>query len=161
MTLSTLGWQDGGVVPIKYSQAGAEVSPFLTWSNPPGGTASFVLHVYNANVVSGAALDPELLWLVWNIPGTLTALPEGFPQGPQQPDGTRQISTSGPYYRGPAAPATGAVNHYIFELYALDTLIALEPVGASPAATRAALLQAMAGRVRGKALLFGLFRRPE
>ena len=34
-------------------------------------------------------------------------------------------------------------------------------VGASPAQTRAAVLAAMAGHVRGKAVYVGLYRRPQ
>ena len=64
--------------------------------------------------------DDVLHWMVWNIPATTTALPEAVPQGAESPDGTRQISVTGPYYRGPAAPATGPVHHYVFELYALE-----------------------------------------
>ena len=61
--------------------------------------------------------------------------------------------------RGPAAPASGPVHHYVFELFALDTVLDVPPVGASPPATRAAVVAAMAGHVRGKAVMVGLFRR--
>jgi phosphatidylethanolamine-binding protein (PEBP) family uncharacterized protein len=81
------------------------------------------------------------------------------PQGPQLPDGTRQISQTGPYYRGPAAPAIGPAHHYIFEVYALDTALDIEPVGKSPAETRAAIGAAMAGHVRGKAVMVGTYKR--
>jgi Raf kinase inhibitor-like YbhB/YbcL family protein len=161
MSLTTTAWEDGGIVPVKYSQAGAELSPPLAWSEAPQGTVSFVLMVHDADAVSAANLQQGLLhWLAWNIPATARSLPEGYPQGPQQPDGTRQISASGPYYRGPAAPATGVEHHYLFELFALDTLLTVEPVGASVNETRAAVMAAMAGRVRGKALLVGRYRRP-
>ena len=76
-------------------------------------------------------------------------------QGPQLPDGTRQISASGPYYRGPGAPAAGPAHHYVFELYALDAPIDVAAVGQSPALTRAAVLAAMAGHVRGKGVYVG------
>jgi phosphatidylethanolamine-binding protein (PEBP) family uncharacterized protein len=97
--------------------------------------------------------------MVWNLPATATSLPKGVPHGAQRADGSRQISVSGPYYRGPAAPASGPAHHYIFELFALDTLIDVPAVGAPPAATRAAVMAAMAGHVRGKASLVGTFRR--
>ena len=87
------------------------------------------------------------------------SLPEGVPQASQLPDGTRQISASGPYYRGPGAPAAGPAHHYVFELFALDATIDVPPVGASPPQTRAAVVAAMAGHVRGKGVLVGLFRR--
>jgi phosphatidylethanolamine-binding protein (PEBP) family uncharacterized protein len=81
------------------------------------------------------------------------------PQGAQLPDGTRQISASGPYYRGPGAPSAGPPHHYTFELYALDEIISVPAVGQSPPLTRTAVLAAMAGRVRGKAAYVGLFKR--
>jgi len=157
MTLSTTGWTDGGTVALKYTQAGDEVSPPLTWSGAPDTTASFVLIVRDIDALRGN--DDTLHWLVWNIPGKATALPEHVPHGSELPDGTRQISATGPYYRGPAAPASGPPHHYVFELYALDSTIDVQPVGASPADTRTAVMAAMAGHIRGKASLVGLFKR--
>jgi Raf kinase inhibitor-like YbhB/YbcL family protein len=168
MTLTTAGWPDGGPIPAKYTQAGEEVSPPLSWSAAPEGTASFVLIVHDLDAMTNPANDyaaplrdtnDVLHWLVWNIPPTATGLPEGVPQGPQQPDGMRQISQSGPYYRGPAAPATGPAHHYVFELYALDTMITIPTTDAAPADVRAAVKAAMATHVRGKATLVGLYKR--
>ena len=162
MTLTATGWTSGGQIPAKHSQAGAELSPMLTWSGAPPNTASFVLvvHDINAATQNQDRVDDLLHWLVWNIPAAATALPEGVPPGAELPDGTRQISATGPYYRGPAAAASGPVHHYVFELFALDTLINVAPVGASPAATRAAVMAAMVGHIRGKAAVVGLYRRP-
>jgi hypothetical protein len=158
LTLTT-GWTDGGMIPVKYAQPGHEVSPPLSWTGAPDSTMSFVLLVHDANAPAGNGLDDVLHWLVWNIPGNARALPEGYPQGPDQPDGSRQISVTGPYFRAPAAPASGPPHHYLFELYALDTLIDVPAVGAAPPATRAAVVAAMAGHVRGKAVAVGMYRR--
>jgi phosphatidylethanolamine-binding protein (PEBP) family uncharacterized protein len=103
--------------------------------------------------------DDLLHWLVWNIPATATGLPEQVPQGATLADGARQISATGPVYRGPGALAAGPVHHYVFELFALDTTIDVPAVGASPPQTRAAVTAAMAGHVRGKAVCVGLFKR--
>lgn len=180
MTLSSPAFTDGGMIPAKHAQPGHDVSPPLTWSGAPDSAVSFVLIVHDADAAVGDGTDDVLHWLVWNIPGTTTSLPEGMPQGPQiqlpgftaapAPGGgrgggggtagaVRQISVSGPYYRGPAAPATGPPHHYIFELYALDAMINLQPVGLSVAATRAAVVDAMKTHIRGKAVLVGMFRR--
>lgn len=160
MTLTSPAIPDGGMIPAKHAQNGAEVSPPLAWSGAPDSTASFVLVVHDLDAPTAGGADDVLHWLVWNIPGSATSLAEGVPQGTELPDGTRQISVSGPYYRGPAAPATGPPHHYVFELYALDTTLDVPAVGASPAATRAAVMTAMAGHVRAKGVLVGLFRRP-
>jgi Raf kinase inhibitor-like YbhB/YbcL family protein len=168
MTLSTTAWTDGGQIPLKYTQAGDELSPPLTWSGAPEGTASFVLIVHDLDAMINPPNDytaplrdtsDVLHWLVWNIAATATGLPEGVPQGPQLPDGTRQISQTGPYYRGPAAPASGPAHHYVFELYALDGTITIPNTDTSPAEVRAAVKAAMATHIRGKAAMVGLYKR--
>jgi phosphatidylethanolamine-binding protein (PEBP) family uncharacterized protein len=78
----------------------------------------------------------------------------------------RQISASGPQYRGPGAAASGPLHHYTFEVYALDTKIDVAPAAAeqpvaAALATRAAVMKAMQGHVIGKAVYVGLFRRPQ
>jgi Raf kinase inhibitor-like YbhB/YbcL family protein len=159
MTLTSTAWPDGGQIPAKYTQAGEEISPALAWSNVPEGTASFALIVHDADAAIGNGTDDILHWMLWNIPPSVTSLPERLARGAQLPDGTRQISATGPNYRGPGAPASGPVHHYMFELFALDTMLDVPAVGASPPLTRAAVLAAMAGHIRGKAVYVGLFRR--
>ena len=161
MTLSSPAWPDGGTIPVKHAQPGGDVSPPLAWTNAPASTASFVLIVHDLDAATGNGLDDVLHWMVWNIPPTAKALPEGAPKGATLPDGARQISATGPNYRGPAAPASGPPHHYVFELFALDVMLDVPAVGASPAQTRAAVLAAMAGHVRGKGVYTGVFKRPQ
>jgi Raf kinase inhibitor-like YbhB/YbcL family protein len=160
MTLTTTAFPDGDPIPAKYTQAGDQVSPPLTWTNVPPNTASFVLHMRDPDVARNRGTEDQVHWLVWNIPGTATGLPEGVPKGEQLPDGSRQISASGPVYRGPGAPASGPMHHYTFELYALDTKLDVQP-GADAWETRTKLWSAMQGHVLGKAVYVGLFRRPQ
>ena len=159
ITLTSSAWPDGGTIPAKFTQAGEQVSPPLSWSNVPDNTVSFVLITRDLDAAVGNGTDDVLHWMLWNIPGASRSLPEAVPHGPQLPDGTRQISVSGPYYRGPGAPAAGPSHHYVFELYALDATIDVPAVGQSPAPTRAAVVAAMAGKVRGKGVFLGLFKR--
>jgi len=162
MTLTTTGWMDGAVIPNKYTQvAGANtVSPALTWTNVPAGTQSLVLHFHDPDVSITNTTRTQVHWLMWNMPPTLTGLPEGVPMGPQLPDGSRQISASGATYRGPGAPATGPYHHYTFEIYALDIKLDTIQPAANEQDTRIKVFEAMQGHVRGKAVMFGLFRRP-
>lgn len=159
VTLTTTAWPDGAQIPKKYTQAGEQLSPPLAWSNVPDGVESFVLVAHDLDAAIGDGTDDTLHWMLWNIPAATRSLPEGVPEGSQLPDGTRQISASGPYYRGPGAPTAGPAHHYAFELYALDSPISVPAVGQSPAETRAAVLAAMAGHVRGKGVYVGLFKR--
>ena len=177
LALSTTAWADGGIVPLKYTQAGEEVSPALTWTTvvdaavapaAPGTAApaaapanvvkSFVLIAHDIDAPTADLSSDTLHWMVWNIPATSRSLPEHVPQGPELADGSRQISVTGPYYRGPAAPASGPTHHYVFDLYALDAMVDVPAVGAAVPATRAAVMAAMAGHVRGKATMVGRFK---
>jgi Raf kinase inhibitor-like YbhB/YbcL family protein len=160
MTLTTTAFNDGAAIPVKNAQPGRDVSPALAWSGvPDSNVASFALIVHDVNAPIGNGTDDMLHWMVWNIPGSTRSLPEGIPHGPNLPDGARQISASGPYYRGPAAPSTGPAHHYVYELYALDAMLDVPAVGQSPPLTRAAIVAAMAGHIRGKAAMVGTFKR--
>ena len=166
MVLTISGWPDGSMIPVKFTQAGEQVSPALKWTNVPAGTVSFVVNMLDPDVSIQRGTETQPHWIVWNIPATATGLPEGVKHGPEQADGMRQISASGPQYRGPGAAANGPLHHYTFEVYALDTKI---DVTAStngelvPAAleTRAKVMMAMQGHVLGKAVYIGLFKRPQ
>lgn len=162
LTITIGAWADGAAIPDKYTQKGHDVSPSVAWAwiaAPPSTIASYVLIVHDLDAPIGSGTDDMLHWLVWNIPGTRDVLPEGVPQGATLPDGTRQISATGPNYRGPAASASGPAHHYVFEVYALDTMLDVAAVGAPPPQTRAAVLAAMAGHVRGKGVYTGTYRR--
>ena len=160
LTLTSPAFPSGGLIPDPHTQRGRDVSPPLAWSGAPDSVKSYVLLVHDVDAAMGDGTDDALHWLAWNIPGTATGLPAGVPAGAQRPDGLRQISVSGPYYRGPAAPASGPAHHYVFELYALDVTINVAPTGMPTAATRAAVMAAMAGHVRGKGVLVGRYQRP-
>lgn len=160
MTLTTSAWADGDPIPVKYTQAGEQVSPELKWTNTPPGTVTFLLHMLDPDVARNKTTDTQVHWLVWNIPGTATGLPEGVPKGEKLADGSMQTSASGPVYRGPGAPATGPVHHYTFEIYALDTKLDVVH-GADAFETRANVMKAIQGHILGKAVYVGLFKRPQ
>ncbi len=160
MRLMTQAFIDGGLIPVKFTQAGTQTSPALAWTNAPQTTQSFVLHMHDMEGARNKTTEDQLHWLVWNIPATTTALPEGLPQGDRK-DGSHQTSASGNgTYRGPGAPATGTFHHYVFELFALDTKIDIAANPMDPFDTRAKVLAAIQGHVVGKAVYLGLFRRP-
>ena len=160
MRLQSNGFIDGGLIPLKFTQAGAQVSPALAWFNAPPTTQSFVLHMHDMEGARNRTSEDQLHWLVWNIPATTTALPENVPMGDLK-DGSHQTSASGNgTYRGPGAPATGTYPHYVFEIFARDTKIDVPANPTDPFDTRAKVLAAIQGHVVGKAVYLGLFRRP-
>lgn len=90
------------------------VSPELTWSNVPSGTASFAIKF--TDLTFGQAH-----WAIWNIPAGSTSLPAGIAgdtSNPAVPAGAIQTNATfaeGFGYLGPQAPC----NVYEFVLYAL------------------------------------------
>jgi Raf kinase inhibitor-like YbhB/YbcL family protein len=166
MTLTIPGFPDGGQIPVKFSQAapgaapGEGASPAMSWANAPAGTQSFFLHFHDLDLARNKTTDDQPHWVRWNIPATTTSFPESVPRGSQLPDGSFQISATGPVYRGPGAPAAGPLHHYVFELYALDTKLDVKPSG-DAFETRANVLKAVQGHVLAKAVYWGVFRRPQ
>jgi Raf kinase inhibitor-like YbhB/YbcL family protein len=160
LMMTTTAWEDGGVIPDKYTQAAANaVSPELKWSQVPAGTQSFVLLVHDPEPVLAKGSKMDIThWLIWNIPGTSTGLAEGVAAG-ELADGSRQVSLRASGYMGPGAPA-GPYHHYMFELYALDMKLEVPPgTPQEAAATRNAVVNAMDGHVLGKAVLVARFHR--
>jgi len=166
MTLVVEGFPDGGDIPIRFTQAapgaapGEGTSPALRWTNAPAGTQSFVVNMRDLDVARNRTTEDQAHWVVWNIPATATGMPEGVPRGSRLPDGSYQISVTGPVYRGPGAAASGPRHHYIFEVYALDIMLDVVPTE-DAFETRRNVMAAMQGHVLGKAVYGGLFRRPQ
>lgn len=160
LTMTVPGFADGTDIPAKYTQAGDQTSPAITWTNTPAGTVTFLLHMHDLEVSRNRTIDDQVHWLVWNIPGTATGLPEGVPMGAQLQNGAYQISVNGPVYRGPGAPANGPRHHYTLELFAMDTKVDVQP-GTDAFETRANVMKAIQGHILGKAVYMGLFHRPQ
>jgi hypothetical protein len=166
MTLTVAGFPDGGDIPVKFSQAapgvatGEGLSPALSWANVPAGTQSFFLNMHDMEVTRNKTSDDQAHWVVWNLPAATTGLPEGVPKGAKLANGAYQFSATGTMYRGPGAGANGPKHHYMFEIYALDTMLDVQP-GADAFESRASVMKAIQGHILGKAVYGGLFRRPQ
>jgi Raf kinase inhibitor-like YbhB/YbcL family protein len=158
-SLSSPGFEDGAVIPEKYTgptPTSFQNSPPLAWINAPQGTVTFVLLLHDLEGAINHSTDDVTHWLIYNIPGNATSLPEGIPPGSQLPDGAVQAPNQRktPGYLGPGV--RGIYHHYTFDLYALDTKLNL-PIDAS----RAQVFGAMQGHVLDKAVLVGKYMRPE
>jgi Raf kinase inhibitor-like YbhB/YbcL family protein len=157
MGLTSSSFADGAVIPDKYTQATpTPVSPALAWTNAPAATQSFALVVDDPDTALQHSTNEVLHWAAFNIPATVTSLPEGVANSATLPDGTIQPLNTGkkPGFMGPGARGN-VYHHYTFQLYALDTKLAL-----GPDATRAQIMVAMDGHVLGKAVIVGRFHRP-
>lgn len=160
LTLTSTAFEDGGIIPNKYTQAAAPatpVSPALAWTHVPDGTVSFALVLDDPDTSLNHTTEEVLHWMMFNIPGTATSLPENVGDKAQLEDGTIQALNRAKKvgYLGMGASAAGPYHHYTFQLYALDTKLSL-----GPDATRADVMKAMDGHILGKGVVVGRFHRP-
>jgi len=144
MELCSSAFDQGAMIPSRYTCDGADVSPPLTISDVPEGTVSLAL-VMDDPDAPGGTFDH---WLVWNIPAGTTRIPEGAePEGVQGRTGFGRLG-----YGGPCPPS--GTHRYRFKLYALDRTLDL-PEGSG----KSALESAMEGHVLAEALLEGRYSR--
>jgi Raf kinase inhibitor-like YbhB/YbcL family protein len=145
-------------IPKQYTclaDGGMGVSPLLTWTNVPQGTASFVVTLTNMDNRPGKGLEDEAFWVLWNVPGTATGLEQGVKAGAELADGSRQATLNRTVaYRPPCPPPGTGPLHYVYSLYALDQMLAVPG-----AATRAEVTRAMDGHILGSTILLGYFER--
>lgn len=117
---------------------GGDESPELSWTNVPRGTRSFVVVLYDVT----AAFTH---WGMYNISSDATGLPQNA--GVARSTFGQQILNdfgTGAEYGGPCPPPNVApfVHHYVFTVYALDTLLKL-PSSANFPANSETLYQAL------------------
>jgi len=148
--LTSTAFGAGDPIPRKYTCDGEDTSPPLQWSDPPKGTRSFALIADDPDAPMGTWVH----WVLYNLPASVHALPEGVPTDADLPDGSRhgQNSWRRLGYGGPCPP--GGTHRYFFKLYALDAQLDLA-VGAS----KEELLQAMKGHILATTETMGLYTR--
>jgi len=100
--------------------AGGNVSPSLTWRDPPAGTKSFAVTVYDPDAPTGSGWWH---WVVFNIPADVRSLPPGAGASgsTKLPKGAVQSITDfgTPGYGGPCPPRGDRPHRYIFTVHAL------------------------------------------
>lgn len=131
----------GDALNDKYTQNGDNMSPSLSWSKGPLGTQSYVVLTEDAGVNRH---DPIVHWVVYNIPSTVTTLPQNLPTEAHLELGADQGKNvrGSAGYIGPKPPA-GQTHPYHFEVFALRTKLNLDPANAD----RQAVVNAMKSSV--------------
>ncbi len=149
LLVESKAFDDGGIVPLKYSFYGANTLPDFKLSNLPETTQSVAIILHDLDVAPAYGSEDNLHWLAWNIPVTLpvTQIEEG-----KLPEGSVN-GRNGRTYMGMGAPNGPRYHHYVFEFYALNAKLDLAASGG-----RAELLEAMKGKVVAKAAYVGRFR---
>ena len=159
-TLSSPDFRDGERLALKNAGnnkanpncVGDNVSPTLSWANPPAGTKSYVLLMVDPE---GRPPGGVIHWVAYGIPASVTGFAEGEVSKLSEKYvggiGTNKFS----HYTGPCTPA-GPPHHYVFTLMATD----LEPTALPPGLTRDELIKALEGHARSATGLIGTFSKP-
>ena len=112
---------------------GKNISPSLSWQNPPKGTRSYALTVYDPDAPTGSGWWH---WVVFNIPATAHALPAGIlADGKGLPAGAVQSLTDfgQPGFGGACPPVGDKPHRYQFTLHALKVEKLDLPASSMPA----------------------------
>jgi Raf kinase inhibitor-like YbhB/YbcL family protein len=152
MKLWSTAFDEGAILPPRFTCDGAGVSPPLEWEDIPDGTQSFALVCEDPDAPSGLFIH----WLLYKLPAGSRELGEGIPGDEVLSSGARQGTNSfGEVGYGGACPPKGDQEHrYIFKLHALDTDLAV-----GPGASREELLIAMRNHVLADTQLMGKYKR--
>ena len=145
LKLSSPAFQNGGKIPKMYTCDGANVNPPRTIENVPSNARSLALIFDDIDAPRGS----DVHWIVWNIdPGLMEVKEDSVPEGVIQ--GVNDFRKR--QYRGPCPPRRA--HRYVFKIYALDTLLHLNPNG-----TKKDLEKTMEGHIISSGQLMGLYKR--
>ncbi len=151
LEIKSSAFQPGGTMPRKNTCDGNDLSPQLSWSNPPSGTRAFALIVDDPDAMGGAWVH----WVIYDLPADTREMAEGVPTtealSNRAKQGINDFHKIG--YGGPCAPQ-GQTHRYVFKLYALDA-----PTGLQPRATKQQLLKAIENHVLAEGELIGRYKR--
>jgi Raf kinase inhibitor-like YbhB/YbcL family protein len=153
LTVTSTSFQQDAPIPLQYSAYGGGngLSPQIAWS-PYASAKSYVVVVEDPDA-PGPAPYPH--WILWNIPASVTALPEGLKGMARY----GLVQTSNPHgsegYFGPKPPVGDPPHHYHFEVFALNRMLRV-----ASGAGREKIIGAASGFVVAKGELVATFEAP-
>jgi Raf kinase inhibitor-like YbhB/YbcL family protein len=145
MQISSSAFSAGEFIPKNFCCDGKGISPPLSFSYIPDKAQSLVLIMDDPDAPSGLYTH----WLIWNIPPTISEIPEGgFIEG-----AVEGVNSSGGQGYVPPCPPNGT-HRYFFKLYALDIVVSL-----AADAGRNDLEEEMQDHILSQTELVGLYER--
>lgn len=159
--LTSPEYQDNAVLSVKNAGnnkaspncVGDNISPPLAWSNPPAGTNSFALVMFDPEARGGAGF---VHFVVYGIPVSVAGFSEGELSKPSDKFVGGKGGRGNATYFGPCTPP-GDFHHYTLTLIATD----LDPKALQPGMTRDELFAALKGHTKGAAGLILRFTHPQ
>ncbi len=156
LELTSAGVGDDGRIADVHTAYHDNLSPPLEWTRMLDAE-SFVLVIEDPDAPKER---PAIHWMIWNIPGVLTGLPQGVAPEPKLKDPAGAIQGHNDAgrvgYSGPKPEVGHGVHRYHFQLFALDKLLPMQPSTSLPE-----LLNALKGNTIAKAELIGTYEAPE
>ena len=153
LTLTSPVFEHNALIPSRFTCDGENISPPLSWSEVPEGAKSFALLMDDPDVPK--QLRPDGVfdhWTLFNIPPTISGIPEGGTTGIAGANGAGKDEYTGPC---PPKQYEPSEHRYFFRLYALDSMLSL-----GTGAQKADVLKAMEGHILAEAELMGRYKRP-
>jgi Raf kinase inhibitor-like YbhB/YbcL family protein len=150
LDIKSAAFGEGDLIPRKYTCDGADVSPPLSWSQPPEGTKSMMLICDDPDAPMGTWVH----WVLYGLSPDTLELSENVPDDKEVLGGAKHgVNDFRKYgYGGPCPP--GGTHRYFFKLYAVDTEVDL-----NPGASKDEVLGAIKGHVLAEGQLMGRYSR--
>jgi len=150
LKLTSSAFSEGELIPKRYTCDGQDTSPPLSWTGVPAGAKTLALICDDPDAPAGVWDH----WIWFNVPATLTGLPEAVPRTETMPGGGLQGRNSWNKigYGGPCPP--GGTHRYFFKLYALDA-----ELGLKAGANKKDVEKAMQGHILAETQLMGRYKR--
>ncbi len=146
-------FEEGGVIPSRYTCDGEDVSPELLIEGVPGGARSIAVYVYDPDAPMGWFTH----WTLYDVRPGVGRIPEAVPPRPVVEGlGLQGLNDFGRVgYGGPCPPPGHGRHRYVFLVLALDTPRLQLPPGASPGE----FVEAVRGHVVAYGYTYGVYSR--
>jgi Raf kinase inhibitor-like YbhB/YbcL family protein len=112
---------EGEPIDRQFSCDGENVSPALTWEEPPADTVELALIVDDPDAPGGSFVH----WVMAGLPPEQVSLERGSQEGEQGANDAGDLGWTGP------CPPSGETHGYVFTLYALDAESGFESGGSA------------------------------
>ena len=146
ITVSSTSFKNNEMIPSQYTCDSSNISPQIAWTKGPDDTRSYTLICDDPD----APAKTWVHWLVYNMPPSVTEIPENSKPMKDVMYGTTDFRRMD--YGGPCPPS--GIHHYHFKVYALDCILPLKP-----GATKPEIEKAMQGHILANGELVGLYSR--
>ncbi len=160
-SLTSSAFKDNGELAVKNAGdfkknpncVGQNVSPPLAWANPPAGTKSYALVMFDPEGREGLTF---VHWVAYGIPVSVTGFAEGevTKLNDKYVGGHNGLKMG--HYFGPCTPPHTDWHHYFFMIIATD----LDAKALPPGLNYEELMAKLQGHAKGAASLIARFKKP-